>query len=372
MSSIGLYIHVPFCASKCAYCDFYSVTVSNHAAYLQALEQEAALHQGAVLDTVFIGGGTPSLLSSTEISTVLAMVSRYFHLQPAAEITLEANPGTVDRDYLHQCRSSGINRLSFGVQSFEPRLLRLLGRRHTAAEAEQAVITAADLGFPHVSLDLIYGIPGQSLADWERTLQAACRLPIDHLSLYSLEVHAETPLGRAVDRGEMLPPDDDLMADMYQLARDLLPEQGLCQYEISNFARLGAACRHNVNYWQNGDYLGLGPAACSYLGGERRCNQADLGEWVTRLVAGSPPPAEGERLNERASMAETVVLGLRLVTGVDGQAFRQRYGQTLEQVFGPTISQLLSAGLLRRTERGYALPGELLSVANQVMLAFLE
>ncbi len=372
MSGIGLYIHVPFCRSKCAYCDFYSVTTVEHAVYLQALEQEAALHQGHSLGTVFIGGGTPSVLSASEISTVLTMVRRYFHLHPAAEITMEANPGTVERDYLRWCRTSGVNRLSFGVQSLEPRLLQLLGRPHTADQAEQAVTMAAAVGFPHISLDLIYGIPGQSLADWERTLRAAWRLPIDHLSLYSLEVHAETPLGRAVARGDLVPPDDDLMADMYQLARDLLPEQELWQYEISNFARSGAACRHNLNYWQNGDYLGLGPAACSYLDGERRCNQADIGEWAGRLIAGGCPPAESERLSRRASMAETVVLGLRLVSGVDGEAFRQRYGQTLEQAFGPVISRLLAEGPLQRTERGYALSGEFLPVANQVMLAFLE
>lgn len=372
MSGIGLYIHVPFCRSKCAYCDFYSITSGQHANYLQALEQEAARHAGPAVDTVFIGGGTPSLLTATEVSTVLTMVSRYFHLQPLAEITLEANPGTVDRDYLANCRASGINRLSFGVQSFEPHVLQLLGRRHSVDDALQAVVTASEVGYNHLNLDLIYGIPGQSLADWERTLQTACRLPIDHLSLYSLEVHPDTPLGQAVAHGDCELLDDDLVADMYQLARAVLPQQGLGQYEISNFARRGAVCRHNLNYWRNGEYLGLGPAACSYLGGERRCNQAELGAWAASLAEGAVPKAESERLSVQASMAETVVLGLRLLSGVDGDAFRQRYGRTLEQAFGTTISRLMADRLLQRTERGYALPGELLAVANQVMMAFLE
>lgn len=371
--SRGLYIHVPFCRSKCTYCDFYSLTgIDNHRQYLSGLQQELQLHRGQSVATVFFGGGTPSLLTASELSAVLDMVSRYLLLDPSAEVTMEANPGTLNRAYLAGCAAAGVNRLSLGVQSFSPQLLQLLGRRHSVADAEQAVHWAVDVGIPHRSLDLIYGIPGQTLADWQQTLQAACQLPIDHLSLYSLEVHLETELGRSLACGELALPDDDLIADCYQLARQYLPTQGLQQYEISNFARPGAACRHNLNYWQNGEYIGIGPGACSYLQGERYCHPPDYPAWLDSLSRGEMPAGERERLEPRASMAETVVLGLRLTAGVDGVSFASRYGLALEQVFGPTIDRLLRANQLVKTAAGYALPEQLLPVANQLLLAFLD
>lgn len=369
----GLYIHVPFCRSKCAYCDFYSVTTTtSHADYLSKLQLEAALHQGKAINTVFLGGGTPSLLAASELSAVLGMVSRYFFLDGEAEITIEINPGTISRAYLAGCFAAGINRLSFGVQSFSPELLQLLGRRHSTLEAEQAVLWAGSVGFPHINLDLIYGIPGQTLAQWRETLQLACQLPIDHLSLYALEVHAATPLGRALAQGDYALPEEDTVADMYQLARDYLPAKGLAQYEISNFARPGAECQHNLNYWRNGEYIGLGPAACSYLSGERFCNLADLVAWSQALQQGLSPVGQQERLGDQGSMSETMVLGLRLTDGIDGVAFARRYGQTLEQVFGSVLAELLQKGWLKKTERGYALPEQLVLVANQVLIAFLE
>lgn len=369
---LGLYIHVPFCRSKCAYCDFYSVTdTASHLGYLSGLSAEAAPHQGRAISSVFLGGGTPSLLAASELSAVLDMVSRYFLLKNEAEITMEANPGTINRAYLAGCYAAGINRLSFGVQSFSPELLRVLGRTHSVFEAEQAVVWAAGIGFPHINLDLIYGIPGQTLAQWQDTLKLAAQLPIDHLSLYSLEVHEATPLGRALAQGDCTLPEDDDVADMYQLARDYLPTLGLAQYEISNFARSGAECQHNLNYWRNGEYIGLGPAACSYLSGERYCNLADLRSWSQALERGVSPAGEREKLKPEDGMAETMVLALRLTDGVDGVAFAQRFGQTLEQRFGSVLSELLQKGWLKKTDRGYALPERLVPVANQVLMAFL-
>ncbi len=373
MSAPGLYIHVPFCGSKCAYCDFYSITVTGHQAeYLQLLEREASFHQGMDVSTIFLGGGTPSLLTESAMSAVLAMVGRHFHVSAGAEVTMEANPGTVSASYLSLCRAQGINRLSLGVQSFNPRLLRLLGRQHSAEDVLQAVDWAVAAGFEHLSLDLIYGIPGQTMEEWRQTLRSAARLPIDHLSLYALEVHADTPLGRAVEAGTYRLPGDDLVAAMYHYAQDYLPRQGLGQYEISSFARAGAVCRHNLNYWQNGQYLGLGPAACSYLQGQRCCNSADWSAWSQALSRGQSPPAECEQLPLREQMAETVILGLRLAGGVDVHSFHLRFGQTLEQAFGPAIDRLVQQGALLRTDQGYAIPKKLWLLANQVMLQFMD
>ncbi|MGI6358090.1 MAG: radical SAM family heme chaperone HemW [Bacillota bacterium] len=372
MSAPGLYIHVPFCSSKCAYCDFYSIMQADHREYLELLEREARLYRGMEFSTIFLGGGTPSLLTGSAMSAVLDMVGRYFHIQRGAEVTMEANPGTVSASYLRQCRDAGVNRLSLGVQSFSPRLLRFLGRRHSVHDVWQAVHWAEAAGFEHLSLDLIYGIPGQSLDEWQQTLQSACQLPIDHLSLYALEVHEETPLGRAVAAGTCRLPEDDLVAEMYHCAQAYLPLQDMQQYEISNYARHEAVCRHNLNYWQNGQYLGLGPAACSHLRGKRCCNHADWGEWAHALWLGQTPPAECEQLLPEEQMVETVILGLRLTSGVDAELFQRRFGRSLEGVFGPTIERLLQQGSLQRTERGYAIPQGLLLLANQVMLQFMN
>jgi oxygen-independent coproporphyrinogen-3 oxidase len=370
----GLYIHVPFCRKKCSYCDFYSLTdqQQSHAGYLAGLQQELSAYQGMTVDTVFLGGGTPSLLAASEVSAVLSAVSRYLHLAPNAEISMEMNPGAVSRAYLAGCAMAGITRLSLGVQSFSPQLLQQLSRIHTADEAIQAVNWAETVGFAHVNLDLIYGIPGQTMEHWQQTLQVACGLPVDHLSLYALEVHAETPLGRGVASGQSKLPNEDLVADMYQLARELLPGQGFAQYEISNFARAGGACRHNLNYWQNGEYIGIGPAACSYLRGERYCDAPDYPAWSEALLCGEQPPRQKERLSLRESMVETMILGLRLTAGVDEQSFSERYGQTIRQAFGPLIESLLQVGRLQKTASGYALPEQLVPVANQVFLAFID
>lgn len=371
----GLYIHVPFCRQKCAYCDFYSVAATPEAIerYLQLVVAEAELRgQGQTINTVFWGGGTPSLLTPRQISTVLDRVSRYFCVAQDAEITMEANPETLEPQGLLAYRQAGINRLSLGVQSLEPGLLPLLGRRHTAEQALAAVTWAQAAGFSSLSCDLIYGIPGQTLASWQHDVQtlAACGVP--HLSLYCLEVYEATPLGRAVAGGRVPRPDDDLAADMYDWARAYLPGQGLPQYEISNFARPGWECKHNINYWQNGEYFGLGPAACSYWQGVRDCNVRDLAAYEQQISCGRRPIGSSECLDEQGAAAETVILGLRLNAGVDGIAFAQRFGYTLETAFGDVIEELLHKGWLVRTSRGYALAKKMQPIANSVFCSFLS
>lgn len=372
--AIGLYIHVPFCRQKCAYCDFYSVASEPEVMeqYLQLLLTEARLRsEGQTINTVFLGGGTPSLLTARQISTVLEGVSRYFCLAPDAEITLEANPETLTQQSLAAYREAGINRLSMGVQTLTPELLPLIGRRHTAEEALTAIGWAQAAGFSNVSCDLIYGIPGQTLASWQHDLHTLTARGLSHLSLYCLEIYDDTPLGRAVASGVVRPLDEDMTADMYDFARDYLPGQGLQQYEISNFAKPGWECRHNINYWRNGEYLGLGPAACSYWQGARECNAADLAAYSQLIALGQRPIGSSERLDERGAAAETVILGLRLNAGIDGEAFAKRFGYPLETVFRDEISELLQKGWLKRTERGYALPKQMQPVANAVLSSFL-
>lgn len=371
----GLYIHVPFCRQKCAYCDFYSVAAEPEAIerYLELVVTEAGLQgKGQTINTVFLGGGTPSLLTARQISTVLEGASRYFSLAPDVEVTLEANPETLEQQRLVDYREAGINRLSLGVQTLTPALLPLIGRRHTAEQALSTIDWAKAAGFSNVSCDLIYGIPGQTLASWQQDLRTLVARGVPHLSLYCLEIYADTPLGRAVSKGGVQQPDEDLAADMYDWARDYLPQQGLQQYEISNFARPGWECRHNLNYWQNGEYLGLGPAACSYWQGARECNVADFMTYEQALVLGQRPIGSSECLDESGAAAETVILGLRLNAGVDGYAFTQRFGYSLEAAFGAVISELLQKGWLERTDRGYALPQHMLPIANAVFRYFLR
>lgn len=371
----GLYLHVPFCGQKCSYCDFYSVPTEPGLIdqYLSLLITEAELRgKGQAINTVFWGGGTPSLLTPHQISTALDEVSRYFCLEGAAELTLEANPETLNQQYLIELRQTGINRLSLGVQSLTPRLLPLLGRRHTAEQSLTALGQAQSAGFMNLSCDLMYGIPGQTLADWRHDLRAIVASGVQHISLYCLELYETTSLGRAVTSGLVAQPNDDLAADQYNWACDFLNSQGLKQYEISNFARPGYECQHNINYWQNGQYVGLGPAACSYWQGTRACNVANLSTYGQLVAAGQPAAISSEHLSVQGRMAETVILGLRLSEGIDTAAFAERFGRPLETVYAATLQDLLTKGWLQRNARGYALPSEMYLVANAVFRSFLD
>ncbi len=372
---IGLYIHVPFCRQKCAYCDFYSLPAQEEAIerYLELVVAEAALWgRVPAVNTVFFGGGTPSLLSAHQISTVLEGVSRYFCLTKDAEITLEANPETLRPADLLEYRRVGINRLSLGVQTLSSELLLRLGRRHSPQQALQAIDWALAAGFSNLSCDLIYGLPGQTLLDWQQDVSRLVAKGLPHLSLYCLEIYDATPLGQTIAAGRLPLPDEDLAADMYDWARTYLPEQGLEQYEISNFARPGWECRHNLNYWQNGDYIGLGPAACSYFQGVRQCNVSSLATYERLVAIGERPVGSSERLDKLGTAAETVILSLRLNAGVDAEAFARRFGCTLEDIFGAEIRELMRKGWLERTQEGYRLPWHMRPLANAVFTYFLR
>lgn len=370
----GLYVHIPFCLQKCSYCDFYSLTrgTADYDYYISLLMREARLRRTDMpIDTVFLGGGTPSLLSPAHVSAVLQGLSRYFAISGDAEVTMEANPGTLTLDKLVGYRAAGINRLSLGVQSLDDYLLRLLGRVHTAAEALATVQTARGAGFENLSCDVIYGIPGQSMVSWQSTLRDLTELSLPHISLYALEIHDDTPLGRARLSGQISEPDEDLAADMYAQARELLPARKLAQYEISNFAIPGWESRHNLNYWQNGEYIGLGPAAWSYQDGVRTGNVTDLKTYSERILAGEPAIVEREQLDGLTAEAETVILALRTTKGLDNDSFASRFGHPVELHFSGVIDELVRSGLLLRTDTGYALPPSIVPIANQVFTRFL-
>jgi len=388
---LSLYVHIPFCRSKCAYCDFnsYAGQEALIPAYVGALLQEAAAWSGVcasrTVATVYFGGGTPSLLPFAEMERLIEGLRQRFAVAPEAEVSLEANPESVDLAYLQGLRTLGVNRLSLGVQSFDEEDLRFLGRIHTAAEAAAAYDAARRAGFADVGLDLIFGLPEQRPSRWRRSLERALRLGPEHLSLYALTVEEGTPLARAMSEGKVQEPDEDAQAAMYTESEERLEAAGYEHYEISNWARPGHRCRHNLTYWETRPYLGLGAGAHSYLGGCRFANTPLPKEYI-ELVQASGPPEEGrggldlsrmpqvtslERLDVQTEMADTVILGLRLAEGISLDGFRERFGVGLEGRYAQEISELTTLGLLevsggrlRLTRRGRLL-------ANEAFLRFL-
>lgn len=378
--TLGLYIHVPFCVAKCRYCDFISYPYTGTAAanYFHALDIELELYGRVIaepekeLDSVFIGGGTPTSTPVIMLQELLAKVKEQFHLLPECEITVEANPGTVNRHYLERLRESGVNRLSIGVQSFQDSLLALLGRIHTAAAAVEAVHAARAAGFTNLNVDLIFGIPGQSTEDWLASLKQAINLGPTHVATYGLQLEPGTPLAQAVSGGELAPCPEDQELYMYQTAIDYLTGQGYEHYEISNFAQPGRESSHNLKYWLNQPYLGVGPAAYSYLHGERYANDPDIGDYAASLNRGKLPIKEKETPTSRQEMAETMFMGLRLLRGVDLENFYWRFGRRAEDIYRGEIAFLQKAGLVEIAAGCLRLTAKGLPLGNEVFKEFVE
>ena len=327
----SLYVHVPFCEGKCRYCDFYSVVPSPGAIgrYLDALRVEIDLVQpqaSGTFETVYIGGGTPTVLAEAELAELLAVVRDAFEIATDAEVTVEANPGTLSVAKLRVLKDCRVNRLSIGAQSFEDRLLRILGRRHRAGEITDALEAARAEGLTNLSLDLIFGVPTQTVADWMHDLEKLLTCDVPHVSTYSLTYEKGTPLADALERGELTRVDEEDDLRMYETVIDTLAANGYDHYEISNFARPGFACRHNEVYWANASYLGLGPSAVSYLDGERRRNVASVEAYAERLGTGALPVDFAERLDAERRARETVVMNLRRTRGINVAAFRRHTG----------------------------------------------
>lgn len=328
--AVGLYIHVPFCRSRCDFCAFYLQIYREDRAliYLQALQREITHHGrlgtlgGRPLTSVYVGGGTPTALRPRDLAGILETARRTFGITPDAEVTVEAHPDTVTADGIRVLADAGVTRLSVGVQSFATEELTLLGR-HTGGETVRAAIQTAHGGIRNINLDLMYGLPGQSQAAWSRTLEDALALEPTHLSCYALTIEEGTTLARAVSRGGLTEPDPDLQSEMEHDAVSRLAEAGFERYEVSNFSRPGYVCRHNLLYWQAEDYLGVGPSAQSYVGGRRFGVLPDLSAYARELAAGRLPLTDEEEVGPVQRVREAVVFGLRLTAGIDTTVIRR-------------------------------------------------
>ena len=371
----GLYIHVPFCASICNYCNFNRglLDESLKTAYVSALEREIARRAtGEPAGTIYFGGGTPSLLSPDEARRILDACRAAFDVDASAEITFEVNPETVDEPKLAAFRSLGINRLSFGVQSFDDRELASLDRRHDAARARRAVRDARAAGFDNVSLDLMMWLPGQTVAGWLSNVEALIALGPEHASLYLLEIYPNAPLRDAMARERWSRAADDDAAEMYERAMEMLEVAGYEQYEISNVARPGRASRHNVKYWTGGAWHGLGPGAHGTAGTRRWRNISDTRAYVAAVDSGLLPEADARELPEDERLQEALFMGLRLRRGIDLRELGAQFGVDLTARYGPRLAPYLKAGLLDEagyeagrlslTRRGQLLANEVLAV----------
>ena len=436
----GLYVHIPFCQTKCPYCDFntYARIEDLVPRYVDALQTEislwGALLSNPPLETVFFGGGTPSYLPTDRIVAILEAIRGSFRVTVNAEISLEANPGDLTPAKLHALRRVGVNRLSIGVQSLDDKLLETLGRRHSAADARRSYHNAVDAGFDNVSIDLMYGLPDQTLLGWRDTLDSIISLGPPHVSMYCLTLEQGTPLAQWVQLGKVPESDPDLAADMYEMAEELMGQRGYWHYEISNWAKPGFPSRHNLTYWRNQPFLGIGPGAHSYLGGFRFANLKSPREYIERLEArptlpkassklmkngecrGAKPlcrESEGvpqiqmsslsslerapegwskessntllgrkriasvpvvdtvEAIGLRLEMAETMMMGLRLDTGIISEDFTQRFGRSPAEVYPDDVADLMALGLLEKSDGALKLTPRGRMLGNEVFSRFL-
>jgi putative oxygen-independent coproporphyrinogen III oxidase len=364
------YVHIPFCAHKCGYCDFASLAGSDHLAdrYLDALGEEMAfLDEPQDVDTIFIGGGTPTRLDARQLDRMLAMVRRWFRLSPGGEWTVEANPGTLDAEKADVLAQGGVNRVSLGAQSFQPDLLRALERNHSPEEVPRALDLIRPR-FPFWSFDLIFGVPGSTPELWADDLETALKLEPSHLSCYGLVYEKGTALWKQEKAGLVRPVDEESERTMYEHTIDRLALEGLAMYEISNFARPGHESRHNLVYWTNDAYFGVGLGAARYLRGVRSSNTRDLPAYLRRIEEGRDATGPTETLEPEARARETAVLMLRRTgIGLDRDDFRRRTGFDIDELAGPTLAKHRSGGLLEDDGRRFRFTREGLFLADTVL-----
>jgi oxygen-independent coproporphyrinogen-3 oxidase len=377
---LGLYLHIPFCQSICSYCNFNRGLLDRDlkVRYVQALDREIRLARAdgqspRPADTIFFGGGTPSLLDPAEVARLIQACRDTFDLQPDSEITLETNPETASPERLDAFRHAGVTRLSFGVQSFDDEELKRLGRIHSSVRAIEAVKAAQAVGFDSVSFDLMLWLPGQSMASWMRTVEQAVALAPEHLSMYLLELYPNAPLKEDMARaGWSQAPDDDA-ADMYLAALERLDRAGFEQYEISNVARPGFLSRHNVKYWQGGDWHGFGCGAHSTVDGVRWKNVASTTDYVERLGTGDSDSVriDPRRLSDQERIEEALFTGLRLSEGVDGRAFNRRYGVDPWERYGEALGPFVGDRLMWHKGDRFGLTRQGMLVANEILASFV-
>ncbi len=378
MKLAGIYIHIPFCRSRCSYCDFATGLYESALAerYVASVVSEITswreVDQPETVDTIYFGGGTPSLLSPAQLEALMQAVRTRFDVSPNAEVTMEMNPGTVTPEALRAFRILGINRASFGAQTFDDRELARLGRSHSSDDTRRTFSLLREDGFDNVSFDLIAGLPGQTLSAWERNLAEAFALSPEHLSFYLLEVHEGTPLAAHIKKGLQPPPDEDLAAEMYQVMLERAAEAGYEHYEISNLCLPGCESRHNTKYWTGAPYYGFGCSAHSFDGASRRwANERDLSKYVAVVERNGSPLVEDRRLTEADRRAEAVFLGMRMMAGVRTNEFKELFGVDLGAVHADDLRNFQLAGLIE-------FDGDLLKLtragallSNEVFAAFV-
>lgn len=369
--SVGIYLHIPFCKSRCSYCDFATDVYRNEQIverYVDALCAEIPGTTGEtfVADTIYFGGGTPSLLEPRQVEQILKTVHFEFDVAAGAEITMEMNPATVTAESLGSYRSLGVNRASFGVQTFNDRDLKLLARGHDANDARETFKLLREKGFDNISFDLIAGLPDQTLDDWERNLDEAVSMQPEHLSLYLLEIHEGTPLGNQLRSGRRPMPDEELAAEMYELMIDRLAAAGYNQYEISNFSKPGFEARHNTKYWRLDPVFAFGVSAHSFDGFQRYSNERDTVKYMQRVEDFCTAEVMHERID---TASEFIFLGLRLNKGIDLAIYRKRFGLDIEEKYKSELNRLtdaelieLSGGNLRLTQKGILFSNEVFAV----------
>jgi len=369
----GVYLHIPFCKSRCSYCDFATDVYRSSEAvdrYVSAIcvDIRNFSDSGMEIDTIYFGGGTPSLLMPEQVEKILGSVASKFSVSSDPEITMEMNPATVSDASLAAYRGLGINRASFGVQTFDDRALKLLARGHDAKDARETFATLRTAGFDNVSFDLIAGLPGQSLADWEKNLDQAIALSPEHLSLYLLEIHEGTPLAEQVRGGRRPKPDDELAAEMYEMMIDRLIKAGYAQYEISNFARSGYESRHNSKYWRLEPVFGFGVSAHSFDGVQRYANERDTAKYVDLIEMKGSAEVMREEIN---TASEFVFLGLRMESGVDLIDYNSRFSTDLVSTYSTDIDRLAEAGLIEIDEGSLRLSQRGKLFSNEVFAVFV-
>jgi oxygen-independent coproporphyrinogen III oxidase len=366
----GLYIHIPFCLSKCGYCSFYSIkSINLIPEYIAALKKEIKYYHNVFssFDTIYLGGGTPSLLSIPQLETIFKTINKSYKIDPNAEITMEVNPGDVSLKYLQTLRSLGINRLNIGIQSFDDNVLKFLGRRHNSAEAISAINDSRKTGFDNIGIDLIYGIHGQNISLWKKTLQNALSYSPEHISCYQLSLETGTPLHKEYALQGINLPAEKKQLNFFQTTADKLEEADYIHYEVSNFARKDKfKSRHNQKYWQHVPYLGLGPAAHSFLGNRRWYNTSAVKTYLKEIAQDKIPVENTETLSAEQLQLEALFLGLRTQTGLDLERYKTRYGVALLKDKKAVIESLiknnlveLKNGFLRPTRAGMAVADSL-------------
>lgn len=381
-SEVALYLHIPFCAARCHYCDFFTFAGKEHLIdeYVSALCSELSFlsqEHDVSVKTIFFGGGTPSILEPAHFEKIFNALHKYFTIIPDAEVTVECNPGTLTPDKVKCLKSCSVNRISLGVQSFNDETLKFLGRIHTSRQVVENYDLLREIGFNNINMDFISSIPGMLFSGWESALKKAVCLAPEHISAYNFILEEETKFYELHLKGKLQTPDEDEEARQYDFTREFLSRHGYGHYEISNFSKPGLECKHNLIYWHNENYLGAGPSACSHINGVRLENERDLHKYIEVYKEPREQGIKGEQkstpepLTQNIQITDTLIMGLRLTEGISFHEFENRFGASLEELHGKTIRKFMKLGLLETREGALRFTTKGLFLSNEVLSELL-